>query len=79
MRITHVAFEGGPATYGGLGTTATEMMVAQNNFVSNGVVQNLQNQFYQGDFWLRSSADPLFPNPAFPQNAQTVPGNPFLP
>lgn len=31
-RVLHVAIEGGPATFGGLGNVATQMMVAQNKF-----------------------------------------------
>lgn len=34
--VLHVAIEGGPATFGGLGNVASQMMVAQNNFKLNG-------------------------------------------
>jgi hypothetical protein len=53
-----------------------------NSFMQNGVTQDLvngPNGFFQGDWSLRGSADPAFPNPAFPQNFAVSPGNPFLP
>ena len=50
-----------------------------NNFQQNGTTQNLFNAFYNAEFNMRGSADPLFPNPLFPQNYNTNPGNPFLP
>ncbi|MBM4077393.1 MAG: hypothetical protein FJ267_17330 [Planctomycetes bacterium] len=50
-----------------------------NTFVSNGVTQNLQFEFLFAQWHLRSSADPIFPNPAFPEDFFTDPGDPFLP
>ena len=50
-----------------------------NNFQQNGTTQNLFNAFQQADFNMRAAADPLFPNPLFPQDYSTNPGNPFLP
>ena len=50
-----------------------------NNFQQNGTTQNLFNAFFNADFNLRGSADPLFPNPLFPQDYFANPGNPFLP
>lgn len=41
--------------------------------------QNLLNVFSNGNFFLRTVADPAFPNPAFPENFATDPGDPFLP
>ncbi len=35
-RVLHVAIEGGPATFGGLGNVASQMMIAQNQFKIDG-------------------------------------------
>ena len=50
-----------------------------NSFISNGVIQPLSSQFYNGDFYLNPIAAPIFPNPwpNFPSSATTSPGNPF--
>ena len=50
-----------------------------NSFISNGVTQDISNQFFNADFYLRTVADPLFPNNLFPLNSINGPGNPFLP
>jgi hypothetical protein len=50
-----------------------------NNFQQNGITQDLFNAFQNADFNMRAAADPLFPNPLFPLNYATNPGNPFLP
>ncbi|HEY0982193.1 beta strand repeat-containing protein, partial [Schlesneria sp.] len=50
-----------------------------NNFSQNGVTQDLQNAFYNGNFHLRAFQDPDFPNPDFPLYFGDSPGNPFLP
>jgi hypothetical protein len=50
-----------------------------NSFVSNGIAQNLQNAFYQGDFYLEPSNNTSFPGLAFPQDYAANPGNPFVP
>ena len=50
-----------------------------NAFISNGAQQSLFNTFDFASWNLRATADPLFPNPAFPQDYFTSPGNPFLP
>ena len=51
-----------------------------NNVVrQNGINQGLQNAFFNASWHLRNGADPLFPNPAFPQDFTVSPGNPFLP
>ena len=52
---------------------------SSNNFQQNGITQNLFNAFTNAEYNLRGSADPLFPNPLFPQDYATSPGNPFLP
>ena len=50
-----------------------------NNFQQNGTTQNLFNAFFDADFNLRTTTDPLFPNSLFPQSYTQNPGNPFLP
>jgi hypothetical protein len=52
---------------------------SNNSFISNGITQDLQNTFFQGDFAVRVLQDPAFPNPLFPQPWPLSPGNPFLP
>ena len=50
-----------------------------NNFSQNGIQQSLENAFFNASYHLRATADPLFPNPAFPQDYNASPGDPFLP
>lgn len=50
------------------------------NANNSGWLQDLENAMgNDGNFHLRTVADPLFPNPAFPVNYNTTPGDPFLP
>lgn len=48
-----------------------------NSFISGGVNQDLYNQFYNADFYMRPFSDPAFPTGEFPQNYSEQPGNPF--
>ena len=50
-----------------------------NYFNQNGTTQDLNTLFINADWHLRAAADPLFPNPLFPQDYAASPGNPFLP
>jgi len=52
---------------------------ATNVFSQNGVTQDLESEFFNANFNLRTVADPLFPNPTFPLDFFDSPGNPFLP
>ena len=47
-RVLHVAIEGGPATFGGLGNVATQMMLAQNKFKidEKGAIINYEESFW---------------------------------
>lgn len=62
---------------------ATQVFQVDNGFnlnVNNTWAQDIQNELQNnGNFHLRTVADPLFPNPAFPENFATDPGDPFLP
>ena len=53
--------------------------LGSNVFTTNGVVQNLSNSFFNASFHLGVAANPLFPDPAFPEDFFTDPGDPFLP
>ena len=50
-----------------------------NTFITNGVTQNIVNEFYTAGWYLAPSANPLFPISPFPQSYFTSPGNPFAP
>ena len=50
-----------------------------NTFITNGVTQNIVNEFYTAGWYLAPSANPLFPISPFPRSYFTSPGNPFAP
>ena len=50
-----------------------------NSFVANGVTTNVSNTFDNASWHLRTTADAFFPNPLFPEDFFTDPGDPFLP
>lgn len=50
-----------------------------NSFVANGVTTNVSNTFFNASWHLRAVADAFFPNPLFPEDFFTDPGDPFLP
>ena len=52
---------------------------SKNLFSQNGITEDVYDSFYNADFHLRTVADPLFPNPLFPQDYFSNPGDPFLP
>lgn len=52
---------------------------SNNVFTSNCLDQSLFNEFSGASWHLRAGADPNFPNPLFPLDFNTSPGNPFLP
>jgi hypothetical protein len=52
---------------------------SQNLFSQNGLIEDVNDAFFNANFHLRTAADPLFPNPLFPQDFFSNPGDPFLP
>jgi hypothetical protein len=50
-----------------------------NLFSQNGSTEDVNDAFFNANFHLRTAADPLFPNPLFPQDFFSNPGDPFLP
>ncbi len=50
-----------------------------NSFIANGVTTDVSNTFSNASWHLRAAPDAFFPNPLFPEDFFTDPGDPFLP